>query len=292
MRASVSFPPSRRFTIGLGVLVVLVAIVLGSTTAVVVQDSIREPTTVSQPATDADTAATLTSPAGVQVEVVQSGDQVMLGMLIDVIGSDPLQAIKAMPQSIVVWHAIKLGWIALKPSSVFLSQTATLAFKCESGEHIVVHDEMHGSVFQDQAQLTIWDELVANGAAPAYADDNSTERFHFCAACVPVELKSLLSNDRLDRAFASFDNATKNSSCDDINGAHAFAANLAEVLQDQMGTSQRMTYTPEVCVATAGSRARREANPTLYAEQQRQRRAIQEGFAARTRRSHPNNPTR
>jgi hypothetical protein len=77
----------------LGVLVVLVAVALGGTTYVMVEDSIREPTTTTQSDSSAGNATgpELVTPGGQQVAVAQSGQEVMLGMLKYLLEADPLQ---------------------------------------------------------------------------------------------------------------------------------------------------------------------------------------------------------
>ena len=56
-------------------------------------------------------------------------------------------------------------------------------------------------------------------ALPPPSNDDGAKnasRYHFCAACLPIELKSLLTNGLLDSVFARFDDNTKNRSCDEF----------------------------------------------------------------------------
>ena len=249
----------------LSLLLVVIAIALGTATSVMVADSIREPTTGATPS-NSDAAATLTDPGGAQIQVVQSGAQIMLGMLSFFAQADPLQAIKALPESIVLWNPFTQSWLALKPTLMALRSTDyAVTIGCASGHQIVIHDEMHGTVFQTAAALSDWNAEVAagNGTAPDPRSDNETvSRYHFCAACVPIELKSILMNDNLDRAFALFDHVTQNRSCEAVTGVtgyDAFASNVVAVCADS--ALQHMTYSPQVCLPTpadTAARARRE----------------------------------
>ena len=139
-----------------------------------------------------------------------------------------------------------------------------MTIECASEERIVIHDEMHGMVFKNAAAVSEWDDLVDAGNAPDHSDDDgaNASRFHFCAACAPIELKSLLTNGLLDSVFARFDDNTKNRSCDEFVGAigfDAFASNMVAVCADSDGTpAQRMTYSPQVCLPGPATRARRE----------------------------------
>jgi len=230
-----------------------------------VADSIREPTTGATPS-NSDASATLTDRGGAQIQVVQSGAQMMLGMLSFFAQADPLQAIKALPESIVLWNPFTQGWLSLKPTLMHLRSTDyAVTIGCASGHQIVIHDEMHGTVFQTAAALSDWNAEVAagNGTAPDPRSDNETvSRHHFCAACVPIELKSILMNDNLDRAFALFDHVTQNRSCEAVTGVtgyDAFASNVVAVCADS--ALQHMTYSPQVCLpnpADTAARARRE----------------------------------
>ena len=208
----------------LSLLLVIIAIALGSATSVMVADSIRkpEPTTDAAPS-NSDAAATLTSPAGAQVQVVQSRAQIMLGMLSFFVQADPLQAIKALPESIVLWDPFAASWMALRPTMMSVRQaTFAVTIDCASGHRhrIIIHDEMHGTVFQDAAAVSDWNALVAASNAPDSRTDNAmASQHHFCAACVPIELKPILMNGNLDRAIARFDNVTQNSSCEAITSA-------------------------------------------------------------------------
>jgi hypothetical protein len=256
----------KRVAAGLSILLLLIAIALGSATSVMVYDAIREPTTDVAPSTTDGGAVSLMSPAGSQVQVVQSAAEIMLGMLPTFVQMNPLQAIKALPESIVLWNPFTQGWLSLKPTLMHLRSTDyAVTIGCASGHQIVIHDEMHGTVFQTAAALSDWNALVAenNGTAPDPRSDNETvSRHHFCAACVPIELKSILMNDNLDRAFALFDHVTQNRSCEAVTGVtghDAFASNVVAVCADS--ALQHMTYSPQVCLpnpADTAARARRE----------------------------------
>ena len=73
-------------------------------------------------------------------------------------------------------------------------------------------------------------------------------RWHFCAACVPVELKSLLHSAKIEAAHADFLDETENSSCVAVNNYIDFdfgiRSNIAARMED---TGTTMTYTPPVC---------------------------------------------
>ena len=225
-----------------------------------VEEAKTDPTVFISESAAAD-EATLTSPAGGQVQVIQSGAPVMVGMLSTLIREDPLQAIKAMPESIALWNPHVAVFESLQPVKTTYAPTSNeVVIYCASGIRIVVHDEMHATAFQDAAALSDWNALVAAGNAPDPRTDNATtSRYHFCAACVPIELKSILTNDRLDRAFARFDNATHNRSCEVVSGASgfdAFASNVPHVVAES--AQQSMVYTPQVCLPDPATRTRRE----------------------------------
>jgi hypothetical protein len=228
-----------------------------------VEEAKTDPTVFISESAAAD-EATLTSPAGGQVQVIQSGAPVMVGMLSDLIREDPLQAIKAMPESIALWNPHVAVFESLQPVKATYSPTSNeVVIYCASDTRLVVHDEMHATAFRDAAALSDWNALVAAGNAPDPRTDNATtSRYHFCAACVPIELKSILMNDNLDRAFALFDHVTQNRSCEAVTGVSgddAFASNVVAVCADS--ALQHMTYSPQVCLpnpADTAARARRE----------------------------------
>jgi hypothetical protein len=258
----------KRVAAGLSILLLLIAIALGSTTSVMIYDAIREPTTGVAPSTTDGGAGSLVSPAGSQVQVVQSAAEMMLGMLPTFVQMSPLQAIKALPESIVLWDPYAQSWVALRPIKFAYRQwTQAVTIACASDERIVIRDEMHGMVFKNAAAVSEWDDLVAAGNAPDPSDDDgaNASRFHFCAACVPIELKSLITNGMLDGVFARFDDNTKNRSCDGFAGttdvtngytSESATSNVVAVCAEC--AAQRMTYTPQVCLPNPATRTRRE----------------------------------
>jgi len=243
-----------------------------------------DPTVFISESTSAADEATLTSPAGGQVQVVQSGAPVMVGMLSSLIREDPLGAIKS-PESVVLWNPPLAVFQALHPISTTFSPTSNeVVIYCASDHRIVIHDEMHATAFQDAAALSNWNALVAAGNAPDPRTDNATSQFHFCAACVPIELKSILTNDRLDRAFARFDNATHNRSCEVVSGASgfdAFASNVPHVVAES--AQQSMVYTPQVCLPDPATRTRREEAETDAAWASRRSEHLQTALGRRKR---------
>ena len=286
LNSSTPYPPppapaaNRRVAAGLSILLLLIAIALGSATSVMVYDAIREPTTDVAPSTTDGGAVSLMSPAGSQVQVVQSAAEIMLGMLPTFVQMNPLQAIKALPESIVLWDPYAQSWVALRPIKFAVRQwTQAVTIACASEERIVIHDEMHGMVFKNAAAVSEWDDLVAAGIAPDHSDDDgaNASRFHFCAACVPIELKSRLTNGELDSVFARFDDNTKNRSCnsfagttsdteftgDGTNGYTSVSATSNVVAVCSECAQQRMTYTPQVCMPgpEPATRGRREEEP-------------------------------
>jgi hypothetical protein len=238
------------------------AVTLDASARSAAEEAKTDPTVFISESAAADEAM-LTSPAGGQVQVVQSGALVMIGMLSSLIQEDPLGAIKSMPQSVVLWNPPLAVFQALHPiSTTFSPTTFEVVIYCASDHRIVIHDEMHATVFRDAEALSDWNALVAAGDAPdPRTDTATTSRFHFCAACVPIELKSTvtLMNDKLDRAFARFDNATHNRSCEVVagrSGWDAFASNVPHVCA--ACAQQSIVHTPQVCLPDPATRIRRE----------------------------------
>ena len=273
------------------IVIIATAVGLGGTLDASARSAAEEakidPTVFISESTSAADEATLTSPAGGQVQVVQSGAPVMVGMLSSLIREDPLGAIKS-PESVVLWNPPLAVFQALHPiSTTFSPTTFEVVIYCASDHRIVIHDEMHATVFRDAEALSNWTALVAAGDAPdPRTDTATTSRFHFCAACVPIELKSTvtLMNGKLDRAFARFDIATHNRSCEVVSGASgfdAFASNVPHVVAES--AQQSMVYTPQVCLPDPATRTRREEAETDAAWASRRSEHLQTALGRRKR---------
>lgn len=240
----------KRATMFLGVLVVLVAVALGGTTYVMVEDSIREPTTTTESDSSAGNATgpELVTPGGQQVAVAQSGQEVMLGMLKYLLEADPLQGIKAMPESMTIVDPL-YGLVSLRVTWASLHANYGVTMKMLSGEVVLVHSSMNATLFRSVAAWEAW-AADDTGNATIDADiaygDLREDRFHFCAACVPIELKSLIHNEKVHEAFEAFDNDTKSESCTMINNyiSTEFGNNVAHIVAQQNSSA---TYTPAVC---------------------------------------------
>ena len=261
-------------------MVVAVAVALGGTTYAAIEGAIREPTTephvvAAGNGTTDGFGQELLGRTGAQVTVAQSGQEVMISSLRNLMQHDPLKVIKAMPEMVVLNDPANLPggrYTAYRISKAAIDGFGVLSFFTETGERVVIWDAIYGTVFRTDADYQEWsadadltiDRDVNGWYEPAVYDENDTMienatmhrpagvledgRWHFCAACVPVELKSLLHSAKIEAAHADFLDETENSSCVAVNNYIDFdfgiRSNIAARMED---TGTTMTYTPPVC---------------------------------------------
>jgi len=275
------FPNVRRATVFLGVLVVAVAVALGGTTYAAIEGAIREPTTEPHVVlvgngTTNGFGQELLGRTGAQVIVAQSGQEVMISSLRNLMAHDPLKVIKAMPEMVVLNDPAVMPsgrYTVYRISKAAIDSFGVLSFFTETGERVVIWDAIYGTVFRTDADYQEWsadadltiDRDINGWYEPAVYDENDTMienatmhrpagvfeagRWHFCAACVPVELKSLLHSAKIEAAHADFLAETENSSCVAVNNYIDFdfgiRSNIAARMEDTSNTT--MSYTPQVC---------------------------------------------
>jgi hypothetical protein len=162
-------------------------------------------------ATDsANGAELITKNSGKQVEVVQSGRVVMLGMIPALIVEDKIGALRASPELLTIYdegapppqdngflmhEASSSGeYLALRIARASFIPPRTVKLIATTGEVVIVSGAHNGTVH-----------------IPA-TESSSKRFFNFCAACTPIEFRSLLAGDLYNRALADFKEEAERSS--------------------------------------------------------------------------------
>ena len=161
---------------------IIVAVVLGAVLDIgitsAIDDSVK--TDTATPASSSGSSSELVDVNGNQVEIMQSGVEVMLGMLPIIVAEDPALMIKVAPKFITI-HDGPDGHTSLTIAKSRYNR-GVLTLSAVSGEVIVVESPMRATLYRSQqavADFTAWSRSGLTNGAASYSAPG--DLLHFCA---------------------------------------------------------------------------------------------------------------